>query len=1179
MFRTIVMRTVASTVVALVAAGGFRALDAQGLTARVAPEFASYRWSESVGLSNADMFGGAATLGFGRYVFLRSGYSVAGSVPTSLAASGYGAGAAEENSVRSSYLSTDVQLRLGNGRIAPVLMGGGGVLDFTPDGRDRVQQVAVSYGGGLDARVSDWLDARVMLRDLRFRLDRSAVAGGTGGAPPPDDERDGVRRAVSLTASLGARIGGSRPSASADQLDEDVGSALSGGEGLMIPIEAHAGVVRFGDAFGLGDQSMAGLRAGLDFGPYFGLRGSYARGLTDGIGSLSHMSTWTGEAQFNVGKVTGVSPHLLLGFGQMTFWGDYVDNGGFRPDDRDVLIFGVGLGIPVSDRSRFIVALRDHVTSAGAPSGVSATSDLRHSFGLSTGLSFDLRGRRARLGGPAVASPRPLDDRVAQVAPPVATADTVTRTPAPPAGGSVTSPPSETSALAPQDSAQARPSVDTAVEAAAAQGVPAASTTSQPASSSVSASGDAAPASTPPAPSFQSDRVISVPIPTQGELYIRYGPPPQPATAPSATPGIPIFMAPQTASATTSAAASTDSTAIATLVRSELASTLGSEARLTAADLTALETRLTERLTASLLAIESARQSDSTQFAGAVQAELRRLGEDPMSVVTRDELAAMEARIVERATETSTPDTASVVTRADLRAMESRLAEQVASAMTAREVAATPTPTARTTDPEIDALTRQVEELREMLRQRELAAARATPLLVSMDPSGDVVLVNGPRGPVFRGAALRAGTHSVRDSGRGIGMAADLMVSSAWSGRLRPFVGVELGRSGVKGGLGAQAYRGHVTTYGGHGGASLDLPAVGAFAPSVTAGLVGLTGSVSGNAPSETTVIESLYEGFVMGPRLSFDAAWKQSDDARWSVVSSLGRTWAGARGGWTFQVGMRWLRRGYSAEVRPLFRATRPLPAAEPAAPAAQSTSPVETTQPSEREVVGEPSPQSAAPDTVVIARLDALQRALEEEREARLRATAVADSLEQSARAARARADSLARVDAQADRAERERDAAEAEARRRFISELSGLVGVVDGVQAVRTSDRGLEVILGGSLFPTGSGQLTPPTRARVERVAHVLARAGGYVFMVDGHTDSTGPDEANLVISRQRAEAVRAVLMGAGIAPERVVVQASGESAPIAGNGTALGRALNRRVEIVVIDYESARGSHDE
>lgn len=67
--------------------------------------------------------------------------------------------------------------------------------------------------------------------------------------------------------------------------------------------------------------------------------------------------------------------------------------------------------------------------------------------------------------------------------------------------------------------------------------------------------------------------------------------------------------------------------------------------------------------------------------------------------------------------------------------------------------------------------------------------------------------------------------------------------------------------------------------------------------------------------------------------------------------------------------------------------------------------------------------------------------------------------------------------------------------------------------------------------------------------------------------GHTDSTGAEDYNLQLSQKRADSVANFLTGRGVLPARIVAYGRGEGSPIASNDTAEGRAMNRRVELIV------------
>lgn len=89
-----------------------------------------------------------------------------------------------------------------------------------------------------------------------------------------------------------------------------------------------------------------------------------------------------------------------------------------------------------------------------------------------------------------------------------------------------------------------------------------------------------------------------------------------------------------------------------------------------------------------------------------------------------------------------------------------------------------------------------------------------------------------------------------------------------------------------------------------------------------------------------------------------------------------------------------------------------------------------------------------------------------------------------------------------------------------------------------------------------------------ARVlEQVAYVLRANSALTIELQGHADKRGSGRYNLRLSRQRAEAVKAYLVNAGVAEERITVSAFGKTRPLLKGRTALDYARNRRVEFVV------------
>ncbi len=124
-----------------------------------------------------------------------------------------------------------------------------------------------------------------------------------------------------------------------------------------------------------------------------------------------------------------------------------------------------------------------------------------------------------------------------------------------------------------------------------------------------------------------------------------------------------------------------------------------------------------------------------------------------------------------------------------------------------------------------------------------------------------------------------------------------------------------------------------------------------------------------------------------------------------------------------------------------------------------------------------------------------------------------------------------------------------------------------ITDAAAPPRSRIDGRDVYtLAGNAFASGSASLTADAQASLRTLAATL-RAGGGRVSVEGHTDSQGADAANLALSQRRADAVRRVLEDAGVPGNRLSAKGLGKSRPVGDNGTAAGRALNRRVEIIL------------
>jgi outer membrane protein OmpA-like peptidoglycan-associated protein len=101
----------------------------------------------------------------------------------------------------------------------------------------------------------------------------------------------------------------------------------------------------------------------------------------------------------------------------------------------------------------------------------------------------------------------------------------------------------------------------------------------------------------------------------------------------------------------------------------------------------------------------------------------------------------------------------------------------------------------------------------------------------------------------------------------------------------------------------------------------------------------------------------------------------------------------------------------------------------------------------------------------------------------------------------------------------------------------------------------------------FQSGSAMIAPDATAHLSRIADLTNRCPG-VVRVEGHTDNTGVQDSNHILSLARAHALRDALVSRGVPLARFHLVALGETNPVANNNTAEGRARNRRAEVRIV-----------
>jgi outer membrane protein OmpA-like peptidoglycan-associated protein len=190
---------------------------------------------------------------------------------------------------------------------------------------------------------------------------------------------------------------------------------------------------------------------------------------------------------------------------------------------------------------------------------------------------------------------------------------------------------------------------------------------------------------------------------------------------------------------------------------------------------------------------------------------------------------------------------------------------------------------------------------------------------------------------------------------------------------------------------------------------------------------------------------------------------------------------------------------------------------------------------------------------------------------------AAAIADAESSKAMLERQIADREARISELQQTIETERQQAAdrlAETQRANAERLADLrtlytdLSLLGGTQ----TDKGMLLSLADTelRFRIGGKEL-PKDLPSLDKIAELMQKYPKLNARIEGHTDSSGREETNLELSKERATAVMEALVERGVDPGRLTAEGFGQSRPIASNDTPFGRLKNRRVEVYVTDTE--------
>jgi OOP family OmpA-OmpF porin len=111
-----------------------------------------------------------------------------------------------------------------------------------------------------------------------------------------------------------------------------------------------------------------------------------------------------------------------------------------------------------------------------------------------------------------------------------------------------------------------------------------------------------------------------------------------------------------------------------------------------------------------------------------------------------------------------------------------------------------------------------------------------------------------------------------------------------------------------------------------------------------------------------------------------------------------------------------------------------------------------------------------------------------------------------------------------------------------------------------------------IAGISFETNKATIKPTSFKVLDEASKVLVDYASLRVEISGHTDISGTLEHNLTLSKDRADAVKAYIVGRGVAQDRIETRGAGPTEPVADNTTADGRSKNRRVEFKLLMEQS-------
>lgn len=473
-----------------------------GISYTIAPEVDRVFFDRNAGLEDDFLYGGAVGFGIGQYVELSALFLHNPSLSRNLAdITGVDASLHEAllelpiYDVSMNQYGGRLRLNTSSGGLVPFITVGTGVLQFDADELNRSRHIYGSAGAGLQLTSGDRFALSVGAENFAYRYNLGATFFSEDDlasvALTPQNFGQTLVYNWSVRAALKVYLGGIDPGAMTD-VDYALRNQFSGGlRGMRLVVEPFYGSVDFGKELNFApNQRFAGVFSGIDMGPYVGLRGFYWRGMPDDEIAFQDIQAFGGELRLALSSGRSLTPVVTLGGGYLDVLDRYEGRDGARASGEAFAMGGALLRLPVSEQVQVTGGMRMMLISSEGVDNLAEPSDIHFSTMLTGGIRFSIGGGRDDV--PSMLAEAPLDE-----------VDVVDDDPRA------------------AEIRRLRQRIDE-LEEARVDSIRAAQDPDAPRIQVETAT----PRETAPAVrTYRSDQMVSIPVPEEGEIYIRYGPP------------------------------------------------------------------------------------------------------------------------------------------------------------------------------------------------------------------------------------------------------------------------------------------------------------------------------------------------------------------------------------------------------------------------------------------------------------------------------------------------------------------------------------------------------------------------------------------------------------------------------------------------------------------------------